>query len=811
MRRMLQRLPHDLRTGFRSLRRAPGFALSAILTLALGIGLSTAVFTVANALLLRRLPVVEQDRLVVVAGEKRGGRAQAYPLGMENAKEFARRTEALSRVAFVTYEGAAKRPVRDGGEISQLRRSLVSGDFFAVLGAEPLLGRTLRPEDDVLGAAPVLVLSHRGWQEKFGGADDVIGHRLAMHDDGTVYTVVGVMPQGLDYPRGTDAWMAVLQATSEKFVPFLAVNVVGRLAPGATPAMARDEMTAFYQRDGIPEWQRDLQGVVRALPELVLGDSRPAVIVFAVASALLLLITCINVANLLLVRGMSRLREVAVRSALGARRGRLVGQLLTEHAILAVAGGLLGLFVASQAVRLFVALAPAGIPRLDEVRLDPAALAGSVAITGVAMLLFAVAPALVTSRVEVPAVLRSGLRQSAGERSRRMTELLVVGQVALALVVLSGAGLLARSFVRLQNAELSFDPSPLVVGELAFRYDRYDTPDKQRAVLETLVPQIEALPGVRAASPVVAVPFSGTHGWDGQLAAEGQSPEQASANPMLNMEVVLPSYFATFGMNALRGRVFNDDDRAGATEVVVLSRSAARHFWPNEDPVGKRVTMGPPSDRHLLTVVGVVDDTRYRDLREARASIYFPLRQSFFPFTPTTLAIRADAPVADVAAGLRRVLEEHAPGVALESVVPLTRFLEGPLAQPRLNALLLAVFATSAAALAAVGLFGVMALMVRQRTRELGVRMALGASTTDVGRLVLRRGMSLAAAGTALGLLGALAANRLLASLLFEVSPTDALTLALVALALLTVAAIASALPARSSTRIEPAVALRAE
>ena len=807
----MERALQDIRTGLRSLRHAPGFAFSAILTLALGIGLSTAVFTVANALLLRRLAVADQERLVVVSGERRGRRTDVYPMGIENAREFAQRTRALGRVAFVAYEGAAKRPVRDGGELSQLHRALVSGDFFAVLGAEPVIGRTLRPEDDVHGAAPVLVISHRAWRERFGGDNDVLGRRLVMHENGVTYTIVGVMPQGLDYPRGTEAWGTLLQATKKEHLPYVAVNVLGRLAPGATPNMARDEMTAFFQREGLPEWQRALQGAVRTLPELVLGDTRPAVVVFALASALLLLITCINVANLLLVRGMARLREVAVRSALGARRGRIVTQLLTEHTLLAVAGGLLGVLIASQAVRLFVALAPTGLPRLDEVRLDPAALAGAVAITALALLLFAIAPAFVTSRVELPAVLRSGFRQSAGGRSRWATELLVVGQVALALVVLSAAGLLARSFVRLERAELSFDSARLMVGELALRYDQYDTPAKQRALLERILPQAAAIPGVQAVSPVVAVPFSGTHGWDGQPAAEGQSPEEAGANPMLNMEVVVPGYFETFGMRVLAGRAFTQDDRAGTSKVVVLSRSAAQHYWPNEQPVGKRLTMGPPSAQHVLTVVGIVADTRYRDLREARASIYFPLEQSFFPFTPTTLVIRSSAPAADVVAGLRRVLEEGAPGVALASAAPFESFLERPLAQPRLNALLLAVFAASAVALAAIGLFGVMALMVRQRTRELGVRMALGASTSDVGRLVLRRGMTLAAAGTGLGLLGALAANRLLSSLLFEVSPTDAVTLGAVALALLMVAAIASAVPARSSTRIEPAVALRAD
>ena len=807
----MQRLLQHVRVGLRALRHAPGFAATAILTLALGVGLATAVFTVADALLLRRLPVPEQDRLVVLSGRSPDGRMEHAPVGLADARELARRTTALRRVAFTGYEGATAEPVRDGGELSRLRRALVSGDFFAVLGVEPLLGRALRADDDVRGAAPVVVLSHRAWRERYGADPRVLGRRLEMHEDGTVYTVVGVMPLGIDYPRGTDFWAATIPAVSEKNEQYLALSPLGRLAHGATAAMARDEMTGLFGREGAAPWLRDLHGVARPLPELVLGDTRLPVLVFATAAALLLLVTCINVANLLLVRGLGRTREVAVRAALGAGRGQVVAQLLVEHALLAVAGGALGVLVAAAAVRGFVALAPEGLPRLDEVSLDVTALLASVAITGVAMLLFALAPAVAASRVEIADVLRSGTRQSAGRRSRRASELLVVGQVALALVVLSAAGLLARSFVALQRTELAFDAERLLVAELALRADAYDTPAKQRAMLERLVPEVGALPGVRAVTPVVAVPFSGTHGWDGKLAAEGQSPEEAAANPMLNMEVVAPRWFGTFGVRVLRGRAIGEEDRAGAPSVVVISESTARLLWRGADPVGRRMTMGPPGGEQTFTVVGIVPDTRYRDLREPRASVYFPLAQSFFPFMPTTLVLRASGPAGDVVPALRRTLAESAPGVALASAAPFERFMEAPLAQPRLNALLLAVFAGAAVALAAVGLFGVVATMVRQRTRELGVRMALGASAADVRRLVLRRGMALAAAGIALGLAGALAANRMLESLLFGVTPTDVPTLAVVALALLGVAALASLLPARTGARIEPVVALRAE
>jgi putative ABC transport system permease protein len=795
----------------RSLRRTPGFALTAILTLALGIGLATAVFTVADALLLRRLPVRDQDHLVVLWGQA-PDRAFDYPLRLDEAREFARRTRSLAQVAFFGYEGAWLMPIRDGERISRLRGAVVSGEFFDVLGAEPVLGRALQAADDVIGAAPVLVISYGAWQRRFGGDPKVLGRQIVMYGNGVAHTIVGVMPQGLDYPRGADMWAPLVPARTRPGTDSTVadVEVIGRLRAGAIAARARDELTAFLRRAEASPWQRDMHGVVHALPRLVLGETRPALVAFAAAAGLLLLITCINVANLLLVRGLARVREIAVRSALGAGQRQVVSQLLAENALLALAGGALGVVVAAAAVPSFVAVAPAGLPRLDEIQLNATALAGAVGITGVAMLIFGLAPAVMTSRVEIERVLRSGTRQSASRRSRLGTEGLVAGQVALALLVLSAAGLIARSLIKLERAELSFEPSHLLIGDLALRYDQFDTPAKQRVLLERLLPQVQAIPGVRAVSPVVAAPFSGPGGWDGKFAGEGQSAEQAAANPMLNMEVVAPSYFGTLGIPVRRGRVFTDADREGAPPVVVVSESAARYYWGTDDPIGKRLRIGENLER-VVTVVGVVPDTRYRDLREARPSVYFPLRQPFFPFEPVTLVIRTTGPPAELVPTIRRVIGEAEPGVALASAAPFGTFLEGPLAQPRLNALLLGVFAGAAVALAAVGLFGAMATMVRQRTRELGVRMALGATARDLRRMVMGRGLAIAGVGSVLGLLGALLANRLLATLLYEVTPTDLATLTTVTGFLFSVAALASLIPAQSATRVDAVIALRAE
>ncbi|HKA58637.1 MAG TPA: ABC transporter permease [Gemmatimonadales bacterium] len=799
----------NIRVSLRGFRRTPGFATTAIVTLALGIGLATGVFTVAHGLLLRRLPVDDQDRLVVLWGQL-PDKDFDYPLGINDAHDFIRGARSLDRAAYYASWGAAPLTIREEDQITRLRRALVSGDFFDVLGARPVLGRALRPTDDLYGSAPVVVLSYAAWEQRFGRDLNVVGHQLVMYESGTPYTIVGVMPQGLDYPRGTEFWAPIATAIPPTGLQYVSLYVIGRLGAGATDTDARSELTSFLGRREAPTWGRDLRAVSHTLPRLVLGDVRPALLAFAAASVVILIITCINVANLLLVRGLARVREITVRSALGAGRLQLIGQLITENAVLALVGGTLGVGVAAAAVRAFIALAPAGMPRLDEINVNAPALLGALGITGLAVLLFGIAPAVVTSRVELQRALRSDARQSGGPRFRIAAETLVVGQVALALVVLSAAALIGKSLLKLQRAELHLEPSHLLIAELAVRSDQYDGAQKQRALLETIVSQIQSIPSVLGVSPVVAVPFAGAAAWDGRPAAEGQSAEDAAANPMLNMDVVAPQYFETLGIPLLRGRVFTDADREHTPAVVVVSQSAAQHYWGGNDPIGRRLKVGPKLDR-TLTVIGVVADTRYRDLRDTRPSIYFPLRQSFFPFAPMTLAIRTSGPPAAQIAVIRRVITESAPGVELASGAPFADFLARPLSQPRLNAFLLAVFAGAAVVLAAVGLFGVMATVVRQRTRELGVRMALGATSTDLRTMVMRRGLAIAAVGSLLGLLGALLTNRFLVALLYDVAPTDMTTLMAATGFLVSIAAFASLIPARAATRIDAVVALRTE
>jgi putative ABC transport system permease protein len=503
-------------------------------------------------------------------------------------------------------------------------------------------------------------------------------------------------------------------------------------------------------------------------------------------------------------------REIAVRAALGAGRARIIGSLLTESGLLALGGGLVGTGLAAGAIRGFIAVAPSGIPRLEEIHLNGTVIGVAIAITAIVTLIFALTPALVTSRVELHDALRSGSRQGGMSRRFRLgTEALAVGQIALALLVLSVAGLIARSLVKLERVNFAFDASRLLIAELALPYGGLGDTKSQAALLERLLPRVGAVPGVRAVTPVFTVPFMKVGGIFGQIPAEGQSDDERARNPTVIMDVVTPDYFETFGIPVLRGRRFSQNDRMGAQLVVMISESAARHFWPDADPIGKRLTFGPQGGR--LTIVGVVPETRYRDLRDPRPTVYFPLAQSSFPVVPMTLAIRADGAPEGLVPGIREAVTEIEPGAALASAAPFETFLEGPLAQARLNAFLLIVFASAAALLAAVGLFAIMATMVRLRARELGIRMALGATSSEVRWMVLRRGVLLGALGTGLGLLGALAANRLLTAMLFDVSPTDVTTLMTVSLGLLGVAALASAIPARSGMRIDPAIALRAE
>jgi predicted permease len=777
------------------------------MTLGLGIGLAIAMFTVSDAVLRRPLPVQDQGRVVVLWGEGTGS-VRKLPLLYEEFERFRAGPRTLQEVAGALNPRAAALPVRDGQRALMLNLAAVTGNFFGVLGSPPVLGRALRPDDDVVGAAPVIVISHSLWRTHFNGDPSVIGHRLTLHERGVTYTVVGVAPPGLEYPAGADLWVPLVPYARVEAVP------IGRLTRDATPRQAAAELSAFFRRETSLAW-RDLRAGASPLPEVVTGDVRPALLILSAAAALLLLIACINVANLLLVRASGRMQEISVRHALGARRGRILRQLLTESCVLALAGGLLGIALAETLVRGLLVLAPPELPRLEEIRIAgvPLGMAGGVMVT--ATLAFGLLPALWASGSAASA-LQGGDRSTTEPKVRRRAQdLLVIAQVGLAIVVLSAAGLLGRTLRRLERLDMGFTADRLAILQLAWPGAKFDSPEKLYALYDRLVPRVEALPDVVSAAPFKVTPFAGaTGGIDGPFVAEGTPEAELATSPILSVEVVGPGHFRTFGVPLLRGRAFTDADREDGPRVAVVGEDVARLFWPGEDPLGKRLAMGRPERAEdWWTVVGVVPPTRYRVLREPVSTVYLSYRQFIAGMlaAPRTLAVRTRGEPAAVVPSVRRATQETDPDVVVTRAETMERIVAGQLAQPRLIAALLGVFSAGALVLAAVGVYAVLAYLVRRRTRELAIRHALGASPSRLRSLVLRQALVIAGVGAGLGLAGALAGGRLIRSLLFGVTPDDPPTLAGVAVVLLVVALGAAYVPARRASRADPAAVLRGE
>lgn len=791
------------------MRKVSGLPVTAIATLSLGIGSATAVMTVAETLLLRPLPVTSEERLALMWGETPDGKFSNVPLTLDELNAFQRQSRTLEQVAYHTFRGASAATFRVDDRTQQLNLSLVSGNYFDVLGSRPLHGRAFGATDDVKGVAPALVLSHRAWRQHFGSDSAVIGRRITLATSGRSYEIIGVMPPGLEYPRGSDLW-APLTAYSiaEGFHEFAAneLDIVARLAAGATHAQARSELTNFFASLPGGGWRSEARGVVHGFRQVVLGDTGPAMRVVLLAAALLLVVACINVANLQLVRSLSRVRDLVVRAALGASRSQLVRHQLGESLALSIAGGIVGTALAALLIRLFVAFAPGGLPRVSEIAMDSTTLVAALAVSAFTVLASGLAPVLFAIRINAGDALRSGVRHSEGRRLRMAGEVLVGVQVALAVVALSSAGLVGRSLANLHQVDMAFDPKQLLVAELVAQQDRFPDREQQASLVSRIVSRVEAMPGVTGVTPVLNVPFiGGAGGIDGRISTPGQSVEESAKNPVVNMEVVSPSYFSVLGVPVVQGRPFNSDDREGTTPVAMVNLATARALWPGRDAVGQR--LGANGE---FTVVGVIADLRYRDLKDVRPSVYFPLGQPRFPMTPMTLVMRM-FPGAVTAGQLHRLIEGAEQGVTVSTVSTMDELLESPRAQPRLNALVLGLFAAAVLILAAVGLFSVITTMVRRRTRELGIRMALGATSRDVGRLVLLRGLFIAVAGTAVGLVAARATGRLMSDLLFEVTPTDAATFIGVSLMVIAVAALASFFPARSGARLDPVSALRVD
>ena len=796
----MDRLSKDIRVALRGFRRAPAFTVTAVLILALGIGMATAMATVINAVLLRPLPVREQERIVALRALDQGGVSLAFRRA--EVDQLRRESRTVTDLAGFVHWGAQPYALADGDRSLNLPQVWVTGNFFSVLGVRPVLGRLLRAEDDVKGAPRVMVLSYDTWKRLFRGDTSIVGHQLTNPTSEWSFTIVGVAPPGLDYPAHAGAWTPIMPYGDQL------MDIVGRLAPVATALSARAEFLSTAQRVDLAR-QTPLhfaRAEVRTITQEIVGDVRPVLAVLAGAVALLLIIACVNVGNLLLLRATTRTREIAVRRALGATWGDVARQLLTESAVLAVAGGALGLACGDALLSTLLSLAPTQLPRTDVIGLAGAPVGAAFGVTLAAVLLFGIVPSLSAARISLASALQSNARSGSATRyGRRVRQSLVASQVALALVMLAGAGLLVRSLERLERQPLGYSAEHLSIFELSVPYTRYDTMPKLLRLLDEIYPQLRAVPGVAALTPIVIPPFVGKNIMQlGIVEIEGHPRPTSGEVPLVPFEAGGPEYFRTFGIPILRGRGITEADDANAPNVMVVSEAMARRFFPGEDPLGKRIR----SARDWSTIVGVAGDIRFRSLREPTATVYLPWHQSF---TQGVFAARTVGDLASVLPAMRRVLHQVDPRLDFLRASTMDEFLDGPLAQPRLSALLLSGFAIAALLLSAVGLYGIMAATVKEQTRELGVRMALGATPARLRRDVLRRALGVTAAGATIGLAGALATSRMLSALLYEVSPTDPVTLASVCALLVSMGLAAAYLPARRATRIDPAQALRAE
>jgi predicted permease len=814
----MQSLLRDFSHGLRMPRKNPGFAALAVVTLALGIGATTAVFSLVNAVLLRALPYRDPDRLVFLF--EPNPHFPDVPIeawGPFNADfyDWQRQSRSFTSLALFTND---RLNLSVNGAAVRVDGSRVTGEFFQALGIAPELGRAVAADDDQPGKGQVAVISHRLWQSRFGSDRGVLGKQLQLN--ARPYRIIGVMPAGFAFPHGaesletagkvTDVWMSWAMSPQERAArDDNSGNAIGRLRPGVSLVRAQAEMSAIVARID-PLHPPPFQGshsVVRSFDVSITGASRRALLIFMAAVFLVLLIACGNVASLVLARAAGRTLEIGVRTALGASRLRLVRQLLAESLCLAGAGGVLGVVAAYVGIRLLTRLNPGDIPRLDETSLDWRVLLFAVGASLATALVFGLFPALSASRCDLNEVLKSSGSRTVKGGAGRLQRGLTIAEVALTFVLLTGSGLLIRSFLRLQSVDKGFVPSSTVTMHIQLDA-RYSQPERQNAFFRGLIDRAGILPGVEAAAAVNYLPLSGGESIT-MLMVEGRPFD---AKTLFEDRAITPRYFAAMGIPLVGGRVFAADDATGRPPVAIVSRSFARRYFPGNDAgtgaVGKRCRYG--DDSPWLTIVGVVGDVRHMSLEAAPSmQVYRPLWQS--GANSVSVVARTSLPPDRLAAEMRALVRSLDPAVALADVRTMSQLVSGAAAQRRFQTLLLTAFGGLALLLSLVGLYALMAYWVQQKTAEIGIRMALGAQRGSVMRLVLKQGATLALTGIALGFGCAWALTRSIASLLFEVNPTDAPTFIGAALLFCAVALAACYVPARRATRVDPMVALRYE
>jgi putative ABC transport system permease protein len=806
----MQTFWHDLRYGVRVLLKSPSFSVVAVLALALGIGANSAIFSVVNALLIRPLPYGDSAHLVKVNNfESRSNSDSAVsPPGFVDYRDQSHAFESVS----ATYLGNTAMNFSADGEPERLTGGRVSANFFTTLNVQPLLGRVFVEEEDQPGKNRVVVLSHGLWSRRFGGDREVVGKDITLN--GQSFTVIGVMPAGFQW-KSDDLWRPLALAP-ESFAPDQRgseyLSVIARLKSDTTIEQAQAEMDTIANniRENNPTFYAGDQGWgvrVTSLHDEVIGSIKPTLLILLGAVGLVLIIACANVANLLLARAAARQKEITIRTALGARRFQLIRQLLTESMLLSLVGGGLGLLLAVWGVDVLVAAGGNSIPRAQEIGIDARVLGFTLVVSLLTALLFGVIPAIQASKTDLQVALKEGGRGSTATR-HRLRAALVVADVALSLVLLIGAGLLIKSFGRLQDVSPGFQAQGLLTMQVSLPAFKYREANQIRAFYEATLEGIKAIPGVQSAGAVSDLPLSGSiH--SGSFNIEGRPPAPGEDELHADIRSATPAYFETMHIPLLKGRFFTEQDTREARPVAIIDETLAQHYFPGEDPLGKRVEFqqGKPIWREIVGVVGRVKhkalDVEFKD------KLYSPHAQ--VSYSTMFLVVRtANDPLSLVSAvrGSIKAVDRDQP---VYKVTAMEQLVADSLGQRRLSVMLFGLFAAVAMVLAAVGLYGVISYSVTQRTNEIGIRMALGAERSDIFKMIIGQGLALTLAGVGLGLAGALALTRVMSSLLFDVTPTDPVTFALVPLLLAGAALAACVVPARRAIRVDPMVALRYE
>ncbi|MBX9603839.1 MAG: ABC transporter permease [Bryobacteraceae bacterium] len=802
---------NDLRWAFRGFRRAPAFAVTATLMLAVGIGANTAIFSIVNSVLLKPLPFADPERLAMVWERNFPRDRRQNVVAPANYRDWLAEQKSFAAMSLISD---TRRNLVGAGDPEEVRVQGVSGSFFPMLGARPQLGRLLTADDEKPSAgAQAVVLSHSLWERKFGARPDIVGRTINL--SGSAHQVVGVLPPGFQ-TLGTpvDVWgtLTLNPAIDYRARSGRSLRVIGKLAPGVTLERAQSEFSAMARRleERYPDFNKGWGVNIVPLAEQFAAPVRRSLMVLLAAVGLVLLIACANIANLQLSRSAARERDMSVRAALGASRARLIAQSLTESLALSLIGGTAGIGLSFWLTALLKKFAPASVPRLEAVSVDPAALLFAMGATLLTALLFGSVPAMQSARAALADALKEGGRGSAGSaRGNRLRGLFVVAEVALSLMLLVGAGLLIESFVRLERVDPGFDPEQVLTMMVARASSPNAPPDAFPAFFRDLNEKVRALPGVVSASSVTFLPFSGPGAATG-FDIVGDPESQAGQRPTCDVRIAQPGYFETMRIPLKRGRLFEDaDNRRDAPRKFVVNEAMARLHFRDRDPIGARlvVRMG---DDVPGEIVGIVGDARYAALDGiVRPMVYYPHAHLPFPFmTLVVRTTRAPAALAPAVVGAVRSMDPTQP---VSDVRTMNEWIDSSTAQPRFNTALLSVFSALALGLAVIGIYGVMSYAVTQRSHEIGVRLALGATPGEVRGMILSRGLRLAAMGVAIGLAAALAFSRILSGLLFEISPGNATTYVSVGIIWLAIAVAASWFPARRATKIDPIQALRYE